>query len=90
VEDHESALMLERELFDRGAAVVVAESPSPGELALAAAAGFIVIVASAADTGALPDAIDLQRLALEDAVQLLEKRGVISRGSSPSFIAEGI
>jgi sulfate adenylyltransferase large subunit len=90
VEDHESALMLERELFDRGAAVVVAEAPSPGQLALAAAAGFIVIVASAADTGALPDAIDLQRLALEDAVQLLEKRGVISRGSSPSFIAEGL
>jgi sulfate adenylyltransferase large subunit len=86
VEDHESARMLERGLFDRGAAVVVAESPSPAELALASAAGFILIVPAALP----PDAIDLQRLTLEDAIRLLEKRGIISRGSSPSFIAEGI
>ncbi len=86
VDDHEAAQMLERELFDRGAAVVVAESPSPEALALATAAGLLVIVPGAVP----PGAIDLQRLALEDAVRLLEKRDILSRGASQFFIGEGI
>jgi len=86
VEDHEAAQMLERELFDRGAGVVVAEAPSAESLAIAMSAGLLVIV-----PGGIPaDAIDLQRLTLEDAIRLLEKRGILSRGTSQFFIGEGI
>jgi hypothetical protein len=37
-----------------------------------------------------PDAIDLNRLTLEDAVRLLEKRGILSREASQFFIGDGI
>ena len=86
VEDHQAAQMLERELFDRGAAAVVAELPSADALALATAAGLLVIVPGAAP----PDAIDLNRLTLEDAVRVLEKRGILSRETSQFFIGDGI
>ena len=64
----------------------MAEAPSAESLAIAMSAGLLVIV-----PGGIPaDAIDLQRLTLEDAIRLLEKRGILSRGTSQFFIGEGI
>jgi sulfate adenylyltransferase large subunit len=80
VEDAESALLLERELFDRGANVAV------GVPVEAAAAGLIVIVIGSAPGGA----IDLRRSATSEAVRTLERRGVL-RGPEEMLIeGEGI
>jgi hypothetical protein len=80
VEDTESALLLERELFDRGANVAVGISPD------AAAAGMIVIVIGAAPHGA----IDLRRLAPHEGVRLLERRGVLTGHGELLIEGEGI
>ncbi|HKD08057.1 MAG TPA: sulfate adenylyltransferase subunit CysN [Bryobacteraceae bacterium] len=79
VEDAESALLLERELFDRGANVAV------GLPIEAAAAGIIVIL-----IGHAPGAIDLRRSATSEAVRALERKGIL-RGPEEMLIeGEGI
>jgi sulfate adenylyltransferase large subunit len=79
VEDAESALLLERELFDRGANVGV------GLPVEAAAAGIIVIL-----IGNSPDAIDLRRSATSEAVRALERKGIL-RGPEEMLVeGEGI
>ncbi len=86
VEDHESALLLERELFDRGAAVAVLDSVDQENLKLAKAAGLIVIV-----TGkALPNAIEAGHLAPNDTIALLERRGVLVGREEQLGAGEGI
>ncbi|MDP9170946.1 MAG: sulfate adenylyltransferase subunit CysN [Acidobacteriota bacterium] len=81
VEDAESALLLERELFERGAAVAVVTSLDANAAQLAIAAGLIVIVIGAAPEGS----IDLRGLATQAAVrrviagheeQLIEGEGI--------------
>jgi sulfate adenylyltransferase large subunit len=74
VDDAEAALLLERELFDRGALVVIAGGSS---LELVRAAGMIAIV-----TGEVPGAVDARRLAASDAIILLERRGVLAGGAA--------
>ena len=86
VGDHESAVLLERELFDRGAAVAVVESVDPVAIALSQAAGLIVIV-----TGTAPaDAIDAANLAPNEALNLLERRGVLVSREEQLGVGEGI
>jgi hypothetical protein len=72
VDDSEAALLLERELFDRGALVGVTGASG---LALAHAAGTIAIVMEAA-----PMVIDARRLATSDAVRMLTS--VMARDSA--------
>jgi hypothetical protein len=86
VDDSEAALLLERELFDRGAQVVVTADAGPGSLALAHAAGMIVIVTGAAPAGA----IDASRLATHEAIGLLERRGVLIGREEQLLEGEGI
>ena len=86
VDDSEAALLLERELFDRGANVVVTASPDAAALALGNAAGLIVIV-----TGAVPEnAIDARRLATHEAIATLERRGVLIGHEEQLLAGEGI
>jgi hypothetical protein len=86
VEDSEAALLLERELFDRGALVVVAAGSDEAALALAHAAGLIVIV-----TGApRPNAIDARRLATHEVVETLERRGILIGHEEQLLEGEGI
>jgi sulfate adenylyltransferase large subunit len=70
VDDIEAALLLERELFDRGAVVGVTTTWG---LDLARNVGMIAIV-----TENVPGAIDARKLATSEAVSLLEKRGLWS------------
>ena len=86
VEDHESAVLLERELFDRGAAVVVVESADYETAKVAKAAGLIVIVTGMAP----PNAIDAGKLAPNDALHLLERRGVLVSREEQMGSGEGI
>jgi bifunctional enzyme CysN/CysC/sulfate adenylyltransferase subunit 1 len=80
VEDTESALLLERELFDRGANVAVGISVD------AIAAGMIVIV-----VGHMPyGSIDLRRIATQEAVRLLERRGILTGHEELLIEGEGI
>ncbi len=86
VDDSEAALLLERELFDRGANVVVTASADPAALAIANAAGLIVIV-----TGSAPEnAIDARRLATHEAIATLERRGVLTGREEQLLAGEGI
>ena len=86
VDDSEAALLLERELFDRGVQVVVTTDIDPAALALAKAAGLIVIV-----TGIGPaDAIDASRLATHEAIATLERRGVLTGREEQLLEGEGI
>ena len=86
VDDSEAALLLERDLFDRGALVVVMAVADPGALALAKAAGLIVIV-----TGAAPaSALDARRLATHEAIGVLERRGVLIGHEAQLVEGEGI
>jgi hypothetical protein len=86
VDDAEAALLLERELFDRGANVVVVDRAEPGALAMAHAAGLIVIV-----TGAAPvQAIDASRMATHEAIAALERRGVLIGHEEQLLEGEGI
>ena len=77
VDDSEAALLLERELFDRGALVVVVSDVTrdadDAALAVAKAAGLIVIVTGFAP----PDAIDARRLATHEVIGVLERRSVL-------------
>src|SRR6185312_8191641 len=86
VEDHESAVLLERELFDRGAAVAVVEGANEQSAQLAKAAGLIVIV-----TGSVPaNALDVRNLSPVEALTLLEKRGVLVSREEQTGSGEGI
>ncbi len=86
VEDSEAALLLERELFDRGAAVAVVEEADAETAVLAQAAGLIVLA-----TGpVLPGAIDLRRLATHEAIRKLERAGVLAGYEEQLVEGEGI
>jgi hypothetical protein len=86
VEDAQSALLLERELFERGAAVAVVASLGAEAQSLAKAAGLIVIVVGEAPAGA----IDLRRVATHEAVRQLERRGVLVGHEEQLTQGEGI
>jgi sulfate adenylyltransferase large subunit len=86
VEDSEAALLLERELFERGAFVAVIPEADPASLALAKTAGLIVIVTSAPPA----NAIDARRLATHEAVVVLERRGVLTGHEEQLLEGEGI
>jgi hypothetical protein len=86
VDDSEAALLLERELFDRGAVVAVVAEADRSGVALAKAAGLIVIV-----TGTPPaNAIDARRLATHEAIAVLERRGVLVGREEQLLEGEGI
>lgn len=86
VDDSEAALLLERELFDRGAVVAVLPEADRGAMALAKAAGLIVIV-----TGTpLVNAIDARRLATHEVITALERRGVLIGHEEQLLEGEGI
>jgi bifunctional enzyme CysN/CysC/sulfate adenylyltransferase subunit 1 len=86
VEDTGAALLLERELFDRGANVVVAASLDPAAAVLAQAAGLIVILIAQTPAGA----IDLRRVATHEAVRQLERGGVLTGAEELLIEGEGI
>jgi sulfate adenylyltransferase subunit 1 (EFTu-like GTPase family) len=86
VDDSEAALLLERELFDRGAMVAVVVEADPAALALANAAGLILIV-----TGSAPgNAIDARRLATHEVVGILERRSILVGHEEQLLEGEGI
>ena len=78
-------MLLERELFDRGAAVAVVDS-ADWAVELAKAAGLIVIVTGIAP----PNAIDAGRLAPNEALAMLERRGVLVGREEQLGAGEGI
>jgi sulfate adenylyltransferase large subunit len=86
VEDTHSALLLERELFDRGANVAVASSLDGSSTGLANAAGLIVILIGQTTAGA----IDLRKLATQEAVRQLERHGVLTGHEEQLIEGEGI
>jgi sulfate adenylyltransferase large subunit len=86
VEDTASALLLERELFDRGANVAVAASLEGSAAVLANAAGLIVILIGQSPSGS----IDLRRMATHEAVRQLERRGVLVGHEEQLIEGEGI
>jgi hypothetical protein len=88
VEDHESAVLLERELFDRGAAVAVVQGADAQATQLAKAAGLIVIVTGPAPANA--SAIDAKKLSPSEALTLLEKRAVLVSREEQTGSGEGI
>jgi sulfate adenylyltransferase large subunit len=86
VDDSEAALLLERELFDRGAMVAVVSQADHGAMVVAKAAGLIVIV-----TGTPPvNGIDARRLATHEVVAVLERRGVLIGHEEQLLEGEGI
>jgi sulfate adenylyltransferase large subunit len=86
VDDSEAALLLERELFDRGAVVAVISEADRGGMSMAKAAGLIVIV-----TGIPPaNAIDARRLATHEVLVVLERRGVLIGREERLLEGEGI
>src|SRR5580700_1053543 len=86
VDDAEAALLLERELFDRGALVAAMGDADMGALTLAKAAGLLVIV-----TGTPPvNAIDARRLATHEAIAILERRGILIGHEEQLLEGEGI
>ncbi len=86
VDDSEAALLLERELFDRGALVAVASHAEPAAVALAHNAGMILIVPGAAPA----NAIDARKLATHEIVVALERRGVLIGHEEQLLEGEGI
>jgi sulfate adenylyltransferase large subunit len=84
--DSEAALLLERELFERGALVAVIADADAAALSLAKAAGLIVIVTGLAP----PHAIDATRLATHEAITMLERRGVLVGHEEQLVEGEGI
>jgi sulfate adenylyltransferase large subunit len=86
VDDAEAALLLERELFDRGALVAILTSPGEASIALARSAGMIAIVAGETD---IP-AIDARRLATNEAIGLLERKGILVGHEEQLLEGEGI
>jgi sulfate adenylyltransferase large subunit len=87
VEDSEAALLLERELFDRGALVAVIGAADYGSLAVAKAAGLIVIVT---DSEPPVHAIDARRLPPHEVIAVLERRGVLTGHEEQLVEGEGI
>jgi len=81
VEDTESALLLERELFDRGANVVIAASLDPAARALASAAGLIVILIGKTPEGPIPT---------QEAIRQLERAGILKGMEEQLIEGEGI
>jgi selenocysteine-specific translation elongation factor len=81
VEDTASALQLERELFDRGANVVVTTSLEPSGRALAAAAGLIVIFIARTAENAVPT---------QEAIRRLERAGILKGMEEQLIEGEGI
>lgn len=90
VDDPEAALLLERELFDRGAATAVTETAGAATLELAKTAGLILIVTGEFPGGAPAGAIDARGIAASDAVSLLERRGYITGHEEQVEAGEGI
>ncbi len=86
VDDAEAALLLERELFDRGALVAVMPDVDTDALALAKAAGLIVIVSGLVP----PNAIDASRMATHEVIAILERRGVLIGREDQLLEGEGI
>ena len=89
VDDAEAALLLERELFDRGALVAVLSTPtttSAGAIALAKSAGIIAIITGEAGAGV----IDGRRLATNEAIGVLERKGVLVGHEEQLLEGEGI
>jgi sulfate adenylyltransferase large subunit len=86
VDDSEAALLLERELFDRGALVAVMPDLDAAALELAKAAGLIVIVTGFAP----PNAVDASRLATHEVIGILERRGVLTGREEQLLEGEGI
>jgi bifunctional enzyme CysN/CysC/sulfate adenylyltransferase subunit 1 len=86
VDDSEAALLLERELFDRGALVAVISDADPAALALASAAGLILIVTGVAP----PTSIDASRLATHEVIAILERRGILIGHEEQLLEGEGI
>jgi sulfate adenylyltransferase large subunit len=86
VEDTESALLLERELFDRGANVAVTPSPSPCCIDLAHMAGIVLIAVGTIP----PGAIDLRGLATAEAVRQWDRLTNISGSEESLTEGEGI
>jgi sulfate adenylyltransferase large subunit len=86
-DDAEAAHLIERELFDRGALVAVTASASDAVIELANSAGLILIV-----TAAVPPigAIDARKMAPHEAIELLEKRGVLTAREDQLILGEGI
>jgi sulfate adenylyltransferase large subunit len=90
VDDSEAALLLERELFDRGALVAVVAEADPGDLVVAKAAGMIVIVTGTPPVNAITSVIDARRLATHEATALMERRGVLIGHEEQLLEGEGI
>jgi hypothetical protein len=90
VDDSEAALLLERELFDRGAVVTVTSSADSGGVELMKAAGLIVIVPGEPPAGSPPDSIDARRLATHETITMLERRGVLTGHEEQLLHGEGI
>jgi hypothetical protein len=86
VEDQESALLLERELFDRGANVVVMGVAPTNAAALAIAGGLILIVTS----GAPSTALDLSGVATQEMVRRLERKSILTGHEEQLIEGEGI
>ena len=87
VDDAEAALLLERELFDRGAFVAVTANPSGPVMEIARAAGLILIVTAPEPPAG---AIDARRMAPHEAIELLERRGVLTGRDEQLTLGEGI
>jgi len=86
VDDAEAALLLERELFDRGALVAVIPEADDASLDLAKAAGLIILV-----TGIAPSsAIDAGKLATHEVISILERRGILIGREEQLLEGEGI
>ena len=86
VDDSEAAILLERELFGRGALVAVIPAGGTAAIELAKAAGIIAVV-----TGEPPRfAIDARKLATHEAISLLERRGVLGGHEEQLLQGEGI
>jgi sulfate adenylyltransferase large subunit len=86
-DDAEAALLIERELFDRGAFVAVSPAPSEAAMALARAAGLILIVTAQEPP---PGAIDARRMATHEAIELLERSGIFTGREDQLIQGEGI
>ncbi len=81
VEDAASALQLERELFDRGANVVVAAVLDDSARELAASAGLIVLLIGRTGEGAIPS---------HQVIRQLERAGVLKGMEEQLVEGEGI
>ena len=88
VDDSEAALLLERELFDRGALAAVSDLKpnAAATLAMAKAVGMILIVTGEPPTGAL----DARKMATHEAMAMLERRALLIGREDQLTAGEGI